>query len=223
MLSESAFACVWITKRFEFVGKTLGKASTVQEVVDLCVLSVWADFWEWEKFSIVLLHSTSKHQRLKGMTRHVHLLTLMYITSWTNSVLNPVSDILTVPMVTYLLYLRYPTFPPPQGDVRQLDDEVWALLSNFSNGRAASPPFFPFSSKSSSSSSSSYSSSSRVPTSSSSSRWSLRNLSPPSPPSGISSSVRPTRPQAYSPGHAPRLQVHSVKDWKRFTGLFDSG
>lgn len=114
--------------------------------------------------------------------------------------------------------LWYPTFPPPQDDVRRLDDEVWALFSNFSNGRAASPPLF----SSKSSSSSSYSSSSRVPTSSSSSRWSLRNLSPPSPPSGISSSVRPTRPQPYSPGHAPRLQVHSVKDHKRFTGLFVS-
>ncbi|XP_044068676.1 basement membrane-specific heparan sulfate proteoglycan core protein isoform X9 [Siniperca chuatsi] len=97
-----------------------------------------------------------------------------------------------------------------QGDVRQLDDEVWALFSNFSNGRAGSPPFFPSSSKSSSSFSSSSSSfSSRVPTSSSSSsssRWSMRNLSPPSPPSGISSSIRPTRPQRYSPGRAPRLQ-----------------
>ncbi|XP_054868568.1 basement membrane-specific heparan sulfate proteoglycan core protein isoform X9 [Amphiprion ocellaris] len=98
-----------------------------------------------------------------------------------------------------------------QGDVRQLDDEVWALLSNFSNGRPGSPPIFP-PSKSSSfsfSSSSSSSSSSRVPTSSSSSsysRWPLRNLSPPSPPSGISSPVRPTRPQPYSPGHAPHLQ-----------------
>nr|XP_020441243.1 basement membrane-specific heparan sulfate proteoglycan core protein isoform X3 [Monopterus albus] len=94
-----------------------------------------------------------------------------------------------------------------QGDVTQLDDEVWELLSNFSNGRKGSLPFSPsFFSKSSSSFSSSSSSSSRVPASSSSSRWSLHNLSPPSPPSGISSSVRAARPQPYSPGHAPRLQ-----------------
>lgn len=117
-------------------------------------------------------------------------------------------------MVTYL---RYPPFPLPQGGVRQLDDEVWALFSNFSNGRAGSPPFFPSSSKTSFSSSSS---SSRTPTSSSSSRWSLRNLSPPPPPSDISSSVRPTRPQPYSPGHAPHLQVHSVRDCKEVHMLF---
>ncbi|XP_035997428.1 basement membrane-specific heparan sulfate proteoglycan core protein isoform X6 [Fundulus heteroclitus] len=85
-----------------------------------------------------------------------------------------------------------------QNDAQNLDDEVWALLSNFSNGRAGVPPFLP------SSKSSSFSSS-RVPTSSSS-QWSLHNLSPPSPASGVSSSVRPTRPQSYSPGHAPRLQ-----------------
>ncbi|XP_075331347.1 basement membrane-specific heparan sulfate proteoglycan core protein isoform X3 [Odontesthes bonariensis] len=79
-----------------------------------------------------------------------------------------------------------------QGDVKQLDAEVWAFLSNFSHGQAGSFP-----SKSSHRSS-------RVPTSSSS-QWSLRNLSP-SLPSGISSSVRPTRPQPYSPGYAPHLQ-----------------
>lgn len=116
----------------------------------------------------------------------------------------------------YLLYLRCPHSPPPQGDVSQLDHEVWALFSNFSRGRAGS-------SSSSSSSSSQFASSSRVPSSSSSSsssasssssQWSLRNLSPPSPPSGISSSVRPTRLQPYSPGHAPRLQVRCVA-WLR--------
>jgi len=100
-------------------------------------------------------------------------------------------------------------FPPLQGGVRQLDDEVWALFSNFSNGQAGSSRFFPSSSKYSSSSSSS-SSSSRIPTSSSSSssRWSLRNLSPPSSPYGMSSSVRPTRPQPPSPGRSRHLQVH---------------
>nr|XP_057906676.1 basement membrane-specific heparan sulfate proteoglycan core protein isoform X5 [Doryrhamphus excisus] len=76
-------------------------------------------------------------------------------------------------------------------DVRQLDDEVWALLSNFSFQRS------PLST----------SSSVRFPTSShSSSQWSLQNRSPPPRPSGISSSVKPTRPQPYSPGHAPHLQ-----------------
>lgn len=128
----------------------------------------------------------------------------------------------------YILgYLLFVSGTPlsPQGAVRELDDEVWALLSNFSNGQAGSPPFFP-SYKSSSFSSSPYSSpyTSRVPTSSSSSshsRWSLRNLSPPPPPSGISS-VRPTRPQPYSPGHAPHLQVHSVRDCKRFCLFFAS-
>ncbi|XP_026010202.1 basement membrane-specific heparan sulfate proteoglycan core protein isoform X4 [Astatotilapia calliptera] len=94
-----------------------------------------------------------------------------------------------------------------QGAVRELDDEVWALLSNFSNGQAGSPPFFP-SYKSSSFPPYSSPYTSRVSTSSSSSshsRWSLRNPSPPPSPSGIAS-VRPTRPQPYSPGHAPHLQ-----------------
>ncbi|XP_026189282.1 basement membrane-specific heparan sulfate proteoglycan core protein isoform X3 [Mastacembelus armatus] len=105
-----------------------------------------------------------------------------------------------------------------QGDIKQLDDEVWALLSNFSNGRTGSPPFFPPSfSKSSSSFSSS---SSRVPASSSS-RWSLRSLSPPSTLSGVSSSVRPTRTQPYSPGHAPRLQSKNTvsKNSARASGV----
>ncbi|KAM8864764.1 basement membrane-specific heparan sulfate proteoglycan core protein isoform 13-T13 [Spinachia spinachia] len=101
-----------------------------------------------------------------------------------------------------------------QGDVSQLDDEVWALFSNFSNGHAGSSQFFPSSksstsssssfSSSSSSSSSSFSSSSRIPTSSSS-RWTLRNPSPPSR-SGMSSSLKPTRPQLYTPVHSLHLQ-----------------
>ncbi|XP_029013106.1 basement membrane-specific heparan sulfate proteoglycan core protein isoform X4 [Betta splendens] len=93
-----------------------------------------------------------------------------------------------------------------QRDVRQLDDEVWALLSN---GRTGSPPHLPTSSSKSSSSFSSF----RIPTSpssSSTSRWSLNSLSPPSPPSGNPSSVRPTRPQPYSPGHAPHPQYALV-------------
>ncbi|KAM8864754.1 basement membrane-specific heparan sulfate proteoglycan core protein isoform 3-T3 [Spinachia spinachia] len=101
-----------------------------------------------------------------------------------------------------------------KGDVSQLDDEVWALFSNFSNGHAGSSQFFPSSksstsssssfSSSSSSSSSSFSSSSRIPTSSSS-RWTLRNPSPPSR-SGMSSSLKPTRPQLYTPVHSLHLQ-----------------
>ncbi|XP_049611156.2 basement membrane-specific heparan sulfate proteoglycan core protein isoform X2 [Syngnathus scovelli] len=74
-----------------------------------------------------------------------------------------------------------------QGDLRQLDDEVWALLSNFSLQQ------FPLSS--------------RVPTSSSSS---LRNLSLPPRPSGISSSVRRARPRSYSPGQLPHLQTENT-------------
>ncbi|XP_068162728.1 basement membrane-specific heparan sulfate proteoglycan core protein isoform X3 [Antennarius striatus] len=99
-----------------------------------------------------------------------------------------------------------------QGKVRQLDDQVWALFSNFSSGRSVSPPSLPSYSKSSSSfsSSSSSSSSARGRSSSSSTRWSLRNSPRPSPTSDISSSVRPTRPQSYSPGHAPRLQSENT-------------
>ncbi|XP_072305364.1 basement membrane-specific heparan sulfate proteoglycan core protein isoform X2 [Eucyclogobius newberryi] len=89
-----------------------------------------------------------------------------------------------------------------------LDDEVWALMNNFSSGTERSAFLIPSSaSKSSSfsSSSSSSSSSSRVPTTSaSSSRWSLRNLSPPSPPSDGLSAVKHTRAQSFSPG--PRDQ-----------------
>lgn len=106
------------------------------------------------------------------------------------------------------------TCPPQQGDVSQLDDEVWALFSNFSNGHAGSSRFFP-SSKSSTSSSSLSSSSSSF---SSSSRWSLRNPSPPSR-SGTSSSLKPTRPQAYSPLHSLHLQVHVVRDCKTCFGF----
>uniref|UniRef100_A0AAV2LZ82 Basement membrane-specific heparan sulfate proteoglycan core protein n=1 Tax=Knipowitschia caucasica TaxID=637954 RepID=A0AAV2LZ82_KNICA len=90
---------------------------------------------------------------------------------------------------------------PPHWD---LDDEVWALMNNFSHGGNGRSAFLIPSSASKTSyfSSSSSSSSSRVPTTSSSSaRWSLRNLSPPSPSSGSLSAVRPTRPQSSSPGH----------------------
>ncbi|XP_061908758.1 basement membrane-specific heparan sulfate proteoglycan core protein [Entelurus aequoreus] len=72
-------------------------------------------------------------------------------------------------------------------DVRHLDDEVWALLSNLSFQR---PPV-------------SSSSSSRFPTSSA--LRSLRNPSLPRP-LGVASSVRPTRAQPQYPGRAPHLQ-----------------
>lgn len=84
-----------------------------------------------------------------------------------------------------LPWLRSFCVPPLQDALRRMDEEVWALLTNFSSGRA--PP--PFSSKTSSSSS-------------------ARRLGPPSPLSGTSSSVRPSRPQP-SPGRPPRLQVPS--------------
>ncbi|XP_077465112.1 basement membrane-specific heparan sulfate proteoglycan core protein [Stigmatopora argus] len=82
-----------------------------------------------------------------------------------------------------------------QGHVRQLDDEVWALLSNLSNHRSSLLSHIPSSSSSSSSSSS---------------QWRLRNLGPPAGPLGISSSVRPTRPHSYSPGRAPYLQTENT-------------
>ncbi|XP_028309184.1 basement membrane-specific heparan sulfate proteoglycan core protein isoform X2 [Gouania willdenowi] len=93
-----------------------------------------------------------------------------------------------------------------QNDVRQLDDEVWALF-NFTRGRPVPSPLY---SSFKSSSSSSSSASSRVLTSpsfNSYSKWSgLRNQSPSSSPYGISASVRPTRPQSYSPHRAPLHQ-----------------
>ncbi|KAM6977222.1 basement membrane-specific heparan sulfate proteoglycan core protein [Aplochiton taeniatus] len=104
----------------------------------------------------------------------------------------------------------------------KLDDEVWAILSNFSGGRAQAgpPPLFPpsFTSSSSRASGSSSSSFSRVPGSSSSSstssssRWSLRNLSPPSGLSRVAFPNKPTRPLPPSPGHAPRLQSQQSKN-----------
>ncbi|XP_077403626.1 basement membrane-specific heparan sulfate proteoglycan core protein isoform X2 [Vanacampus margaritifer] len=84
-------------------------------------------------------------------------------------------------------------FQGDKGDVRQLDDEVWALLSNFSLQQ------FPLSSRVPTSSSSSSSSST-------SSRWPLRNLSPLPRPSGI----RAARPQSYPPGHAPHMQSENT-------------
>ncbi|XP_017274656.1 basement membrane-specific heparan sulfate proteoglycan core protein isoform X4 [Kryptolebias marmoratus] len=77
-----------------------------------------------------------------------------------------------------------------QADVKKQDSKIWELLDNVYNRSSIK---------------SSSHSSSRLPFSSSS-QWSFHRLSPPSTPSDISSSVRPTRPQPYSPGHAPRLK-----------------
>ncbi|XP_045065406.1 basement membrane-specific heparan sulfate proteoglycan core protein-like isoform X1 [Coregonus clupeaformis] len=82
-----------------------------------------------------------------------------------------------------------------QEQVKKLDDEIWAIISNFPAG---SPPFPPSSS-----------SERKVPSASSraGSRTPMRPPSPPSSPSGLSSLVRPTSPQPASPGHSPRLQT----------------
>ncbi|KAM9505201.1 basement membrane-specific heparan sulfate proteoglycan core protein-like isoform 9-T9 [Salvelinus alpinus] len=82
-----------------------------------------------------------------------------------------------------------------QEQVKKLDDEIWAILSNFPAG---SPPFPPSSSSERKVPSASYRAGSRTP---------LRPPSPPSSLSGISSLVRPTSPQPASPGHSPRQQT----------------
>ncbi|CAL8325836.1 unnamed protein product [Merluccius merluccius] len=99
------------------------------------------------------------------------------------------------------------------GSSRWLDEDVWALLSNYSNGQG--PPLFapPPPSSSSSRFSASSSSLSRFPSSSSSNkRWSLRNLSPPSSPSKISSPVRPPTPPPgpSTPRHTAHLQQYAL-------------
>ncbi|CAB1330005.1 unnamed protein product [Coregonus sp. 'balchen'] len=88
-----------------------------------------------------------------------------------------------------------------QEQVKKLDDEIWEMISNF--GDKGSPPFPP------SSSSSSSSSERKIPSHSyrAGSRTHLRPHYPSSSPSGISSLVRPTRPQPASPGPSPRLQT----------------
>ncbi|XP_070963572.1 basement membrane-specific heparan sulfate proteoglycan core protein-like [Oncorhynchus clarkii lewisi] len=82
-----------------------------------------------------------------------------------------------------------------QEQVKKLDDEIWAILSNFPAG---SPPFPPSSSSERKVPSASFRSGSRTP---------LRTPSPPSSLSGISSLVRPTSPQPASPGHSPRRKT----------------
>nr|XP_029520908.1 putative protein TPRXL [Oncorhynchus nerka] len=94
-----------------------------------------------------------------------------------------------------------------QEQVKKLDDEIWEIISNFGNkgSPAVSPPFPP----SSSSSSSSSSSERKIPSHSyrAGSRTPMKPFSPSSSPSGISSLVRPTRPQPASPGPSPQLQT----------------
>ncbi|XP_036844476.1 basement membrane-specific heparan sulfate proteoglycan core protein isoform X1 [Oncorhynchus mykiss] len=92
-----------------------------------------------------------------------------------------------------------------QEQVKKLDDEIWEIISNFGNkgSSAVSPPFPPSSSSSSSSferkiPSHSYRAGSRTP---------MKPFSPSSSPSGISSLVRPTRPQPASPSPSPQLQT----------------
>uniref|UniRef100_A0AAZ3PSX4 Basement membrane-specific heparan sulfate proteoglycan core protein n=1 Tax=Oncorhynchus tshawytscha TaxID=74940 RepID=A0AAZ3PSX4_ONCTS len=82
-----------------------------------------------------------------------------------------------------------------QEQVKKLDDEIWAILSNFPAG---SPPFPPSSSSERKVPSASFRAGSHTP---------LRPPSPPSSLSGISSLVRPTSPQTASPGHSPRQKT----------------
>nr|XP_029478281.1 basement membrane-specific heparan sulfate proteoglycan core protein-like isoform X6 [Oncorhynchus nerka] len=82
-----------------------------------------------------------------------------------------------------------------QEQVKKLDDEIWAILSNFPDG---SPPFPPSSSSERKVPSASFRAGSRTP---------LRPPSPPSSLSGISSLVRPTSPQPASPSHSPRQKT----------------
>ncbi|XP_035594853.1 basement membrane-specific heparan sulfate proteoglycan core protein-like isoform X7 [Oncorhynchus keta] len=82
-----------------------------------------------------------------------------------------------------------------QEQVKKLDDEIWAILSNFP---ADSPPFPPSSSSERKVPSASFRAGSRTP---------LRPPSPPSSLTGFSSLVRPTSPQPASPGHSPRQKT----------------
>lgn len=159
------------------------------------------------------------------MTQHVHL--LVRGARKVTETLKSHSHFLRFAVISHPQPLNASLFCTSKGDVRRMDAAVWALLSNSSSsrGRAASPPF---SSKHSSKSSSTFTSSSslypssRVSASSSSARWSSRDLSPPLPQSDVSSSVRPSKPQHYSPGHAPRLQVLTVKIALRSFSVFSN-
>ncbi|XP_053096915.1 basement membrane-specific heparan sulfate proteoglycan core protein isoform X6 [Pangasianodon hypophthalmus] len=85
-------------------------------------------------------------------------------------------------------------------DVRKLDDEIWDLISNFSQG----PPASFFSSASSSTSS--------IPTRTSGSAGHSggRAPIPPLPHSALQASVRASGPHHGAPGHSPRLTT--IKD-----------
>lgn len=136
---------------------------------------------------------------MKAFERHVHFLGPVHGKSRRRLCL-------TAPVASHPQPLNTSLLCTSKGDLRQMDAAVWALLSNTSSSRAASPllssPFY--SKHSSKSSSSRYSSSS-------SARWSSLDPSPLPPQSSLSSSVRPTKPQHYSPGRAPHLQVLAVK------------
>ncbi|XP_036447334.1 basement membrane-specific heparan sulfate proteoglycan core protein [Colossoma macropomum] len=88
---------------------------------------------------------------------------------------------------------------PSAAEVRKFDEEIWALLTNFSSGRPASS----FSSSSSRTSSSSYS----FGASGSMGRSGGHNPSPPSPPSAITSPLRPTASHHAAPGHVPNSSL----------------
>lgn len=92
-----------------------------------------------------------------------------------------------------------PTFPKSSSDdVRKLDDEIWELISNFSQGPPAS--FF--------SSSSGSTSSFPVRTSGSTRHSSI----PPSHPSALQASVWASGPHPGAPGHSPHLTAVKVSN-----------
>lgn len=103
-MPEFVFACVWVTKTFGFEG--VGSC--------WCVLSVSAQCCE----------SLVAHQRLKGMSQHVHLLTWLFITSRT--ILNPTFAVLTVPMVTHI-------FGTPLSRLLRMMSDGWMMRSGRSS------------------------------------------------------------------------------------------
>lgn len=109
----------------------------------------------------------------------------------------PIFIFLTPGYLWFLLVIFLPpTFPKSSSnDMRKLDDEIWELISNFSQG----PPASLFSSSSSSASSF------PARTSNSEGRSGARAPSPPSPPSGLQASVWASGPYPGAPGHSPHL------------------
>lgn len=102
-------------------------------------------------------------------------------------------------------YFSPPDFPKSSGDdVRKLDDEIWELISNFSQG----PPASFFSSSSSSSSSSTSSIPVRTPDSAGRSRG--RAPVPPLPPLPLQASVLASGPYPGAPGSFPHRTTVKV-------------